>query len=157
MMSNRSSSSVILNGTPDEMLASMLIMMREMKQIYVAESIAIQSTNLKAFVNIQPQKTQIMQQFELGLKAIKAKGDEIKSASPKLREEIAILQTELDTFAEQSMTWSLRMVESIRRMQTRLIEAGRRSIQPETPLYTPKGAMGSYGARVQSTAINQAY
>jgi hypothetical protein len=63
----------------------------------------------------------------------------------------------MDELASLSMTWSERMVESIRRMQTRLIEAGRRSIQPETPLYNPKGAMGSYGTRVQSTAINQAY
>jgi hypothetical protein len=157
MTSNAQIPSALLNGTPDDMLRSMLILMRDMKQIYLAEKQAISSKALKDFIALQPLKTQFMQQFEIGLKAIRTKGDAIKSASPALRAEIITLQAEMDELASLSMTWSERMVESIRRMQTRLIEAGRRSIQPETPLYNPKGAMGSYGTRVQSTAINQAY
>ena len=58
--------------------------------------------------------------------------------------------------AEQSMEWSLRMADSMKRVQERLIQAARESLQKDIPTY---GAQGSFedGGRPVATAFNGAY
>ena len=152
-----SSSSRLLNGSPDEMLMEILVLMTTLKKIYEAENQAMLARRLKDFVALQPDKDIATRNFEIGLKAVKAKGDAIRNASPTLREQLITLQLELDVLAEQSMKWSLRMVESVRRMQSRLIEAARASIEKDKQLYNPRGSLGDMGTRVQATAINESF
>ena len=155
MDSNLQSS--LFNGSPDEMLEAMLLIMKNLKTLYEVERKAIDLKKLKEFSALQPEKQILMQHFEIGLKAIKAKGESIKSANPKLREEIITLQAELDALALYSQSWSERMVESIKRMQERLIKAGRAAIEDTQKLYTPKGVFKHSMSRVQATAINSAF
>jgi hypothetical protein len=151
------SSSLLLNGSPDDMLSEILALMLTLRRIYEAEHLAMNTRRLKDFVALQSEKEIATRNFEIGLKAVKAKGDTIKSASPALRETLILLQTDLDYLAEQSMKWSLRMVESVRRMQTRLIGAARAAMEKDKCLYNPRGSMNDMGTRVQATAINQSF
>ncbi len=132
-------------------------MKAHLKKIYEAEHQAMLARRLKDFVALQNDKDSATRNFEIGLKAVKAKGDAIRTASPALREQLISLQAELDVLAEQSMQWSLRMVESVRRMQVRLIEAARATIEKDKSLYNPRGTLDDMGTRVQATAINQSY
>ena len=151
------SNSHLLNGTPDQMLTEMLSLMLTLKKIYEAEHQAMNARRLKDFVSLQADKDLATRNFELGVKAVRAKGENIRSASPALREQLVNLQVELDVLAEQSMNWSIRMVESVRRMQTRLIGAARASVEKDKPLYNPRGSLNDMGTRAQATAINQSY
>lgn len=147
----------LLNGEPDDMLGELLLILMTLKKIYNAESDAMKNKRLKDFIALQPEKTELMHYFELGLRAVRAKGSAIKSAKASLREALINIQAEIDTLAEQSMNWSLRMAESVRRMQNRLILAGRASMKDDKPIYNPKGTLGTHQTRVQATAINESY
>ena len=152
-----SSSSRLLNGSPDDMLSEILSLMLTLKKIYEAEHQAMTARRLKDFVELQADKEIATRDFELGIKAVRAKGASIREASPALREQLVSLQVELDQLAEQSMRWSMRMVESVRRMQVRLIEAARASMDKDSQQYNTRGSLHDNGTRVQSTAINQSY
>lgn len=148
------SSSLLLNGTADDTLREVLSIMLHLKEIYIAEQSAMKANKIKDFIALQPTRDNMMRDLEIGIKAVKAKGDGIKSASIDLRQKLIDLQAEIDTLAEQSMNWSLRMVESIRRVQDRLIAAARASMQDDLNLYSRKGAMKQSTPRAQATAIN---
>lgn len=151
------SSSRLLNGSPDDMLSEILSLMLTLKKIYEAEHDAMTSRRLKDFVDLQASKDAATRDFELGIKAVRAKGESIREASPALREKLVSLQVELDVLAEQSMRWSMRMVESVRRMQVRLIEAARANMEKDSQKYNTRGSLHDTGTRVQSTTINQSY
>lgn len=156
-MSHSVNTTKLLNGNPDDMLGELLLIMMTLKKIYEAENKAMNERRIKDFINLQPEKTELMNYFELGLKAIRTKGEAVKNAKASLRETLINLQSDIDALAEQSMNWSLRMVESVRRMQTRLIMAGRATMDDQKPLYNPKGTLGTQNSRVPATAINQSY
>jgi hypothetical protein len=116
----------------------------------------MKTRNVDKFLSLQPVKEAYTRDYELLVKELQARSSTIKKMSSPLRDRIIAEQAELAVLAEQSMEWSLRMAESLKRVQERLIQAARESLQQDLPTY---GAQGSFedAGRPVATAFNSAY
>ena len=146
----------ILSGSAEKAMATMLGVMMGLKDLYRKETEAVKTRNVDKFLSLQPVKEAYTRDYELLVKELQARSSTIKKMSSPLRDRIIAEQAELAVLAEQSMEWSLRMAESLKRVQERLIQAARESLQQDLPTY---GAQGSFedAGRPVATAFNSAY
>ncbi len=150
------SQSNLLSGSPEKALLSMLDVMKGLKSIYREESDAVRKRDVQTFLKLQPSKEVYTRDYELLAKEIKARSASIKKADMHLRERLISEQHELTSLAEESICWCLRMADSLKRVQDRLIMAAREAIQKEKSGYGSSGEMDESGRPV-ATAFNEAY
>ena len=142
---------------PEKVLASLLALIKDLKNIYAQEVSAIKRGDTKAFLSFQPRKELLSRDYELRVKEVQARSAAIKMVDPALRNRIAMEQAELAILAEQSMTLAHRMAKSMQRLHERLIEAARHAVQQDKIQYGSAGIMAESGsAKPIATAINEA-
>lgn len=146
----------LMSGSPEKAMATMLGVMMGLKDLYKKETDAMKTRDVKKFLNLQPAKEAYTRDYEMLTKELQARSSSIKKSDSPLRERLVAEQEELAALAEESMSLSLRMADSLRRVQERLIAAAREAIQQEKASYSPTGEMGEM-SRVSATAFNEAY
>lgn len=146
----------LLSGSSEKAMATMLGVMMGLKDLYRKESEAMKIRDMRKFLNLQPAKEAYTRDYESLTKELQARSSSIKKTDSPLRARLVAEQHELAALAEESMSRSLRMAESLRRVQERLIAAAREAIQKEKTNYCASGGMGDTG-RAAATAFNQAY
>lgn len=149
------SESTLLSGSPEKALLSMLDVMKNLKKIYSEESAAVKGRDVSAFLKLQPSKAVYTRDYEMLAKEIKARSASIKKTDIHLRERLVSEQHELTSLAEESISWCLRMADSLKRVQDRLINAAREAIQKEKTMYGATGEIEDSG-RPSATAFNEA-
>ena len=150
------SESNLLSGSPDKAMATMLGVMMGLKDLYRTETEAMRIHDVQKFLNLQPAKEAYTRDYEMLTKEIQARSASIKKSDSPLRDRLKAEQAELAVLAEESMTWSLRMAESMRRVQERLINAAREAIKSEKAAYASSGVIED-SSRPVATAFNEAY
>lgn len=155
-MNNSPSEQTILSGSAEKAMATLLGVMIGLKDVYKKETGYIKSHDTTRFLNIQPTKEAYTRDYEILVKELQARSLSIKKMDTPLRERLVAEQKELEVLAEESMTYSLRMAQSLGRVQERLINAAREAIQSDKLNYSASGGMDSSGRPV-ATAFNQAY
>ena len=90
------------------------------------------------------------------MKELQARSSTIKKMDTPLRERLVAEQHELAALAEESMSWSLRMADALRRVQERLINAARETLKNDAPNYGAAGKIQASNTPV-ATAFNEAY
>ncbi len=149
------SEATLLSGSPEKALLSMLDVINKLKEIYSSESAAVKSRNIDGFLSLQPSKEIYTRDYELLVKEIKARSAAIKKTDRHLRDRVISEQHELTHLAEESISWCLRMTESLKRVQERLIDAARQAVQGDKQNYSASGAIDD-GGRPAATAFNEA-
>ena len=150
------SEATLLSGSPEKAMATMLGVMMGLKDLYRKEMDAMQSRDMEKFLTLQPVKEVYTRDYEMLAKEIQARSAAIKSMDSPLRARLIAEQGELSLLADQSMSWCLRMADSLRRVQDRLITAARLAMHSEKTSYGANGGMDGSG-RAVATAFNQAY
>lgn len=144
----------LMSGSPDKAMATMLGVMMGLKDLYRKETEAMRLRDINKFLNLQPAKEAYTRDYEMLTKELQARSATIKKSDSPLRERLVAEQAELALLAEESMTWSLRMAESMRRVQDRLISAAREAMQQDKTNYSASGLMGDSG-RATATAFSE--
>ncbi len=150
------SESNLLSGSPEKAMATMLGVMMGLKDLYKKETDAMRSRDVKKFLNLQPAKEAYTRDYEILVKELQARSMTIKKMDTPLRERLVAEQHELAALAEESMSWSLRMADAVRRVQERLINAARETLKNEAPNYGSAGKIQASATPV-ATAFNEAY
>lgn len=149
------SEATLLSGSPEKAMATMLGIMLGLKELYMKETDAIKKHDVNRFLNLQPAKEAYTRDYEILVREIQARSLSIKSMDTPLRDRLIAEQKELTVLAEESMGWSLRMAESLRRVQERLVIAAREALKKDKTSYSASGHIGDTG-RPTATAFNQA-
>lgn len=143
---------------PEKILSSMLALMKDLKAVYQDEVDAMAKNDTQKFMSLQPGKMALSRDYEIRVKEIQARSAAIKAADPFLRQMVVNEQTELAMLAEKSQSGALRMAESIKRLQERLIAAARQAVEHERLQYGKQGNMrGGDAGRPVATALNEAF
>ena len=146
----------LMSGSPEKAMATMLGVMLGLKDIYKKETEAMKNRDITRFVNLQPAKEAYTRDYEMLVKELQARSITIKKMESPLRERLVAEQHELAILAEESMSWSLRMAEAMRRVQDRLINAAREAMQSEKTNYAASGTIAASG-KTSATAFSEAY
>ena len=152
-MLNPPASSLSLSS-PDKLLAEVYGLIENLKDIYAKESAAMQARDIHEFLKLQPSKDLYTRDYELRVKEIKARSTSMKNADPVLRKKVIDAQIDMAILAENSMVFSLRMAESMKRVQHRLIDAARFALQQESTSYAASGTLDN-GSKLPATALNE--
>jgi hypothetical protein len=152
-MLNPPASSLSLSS-PDKLLSEVYGLIENLKDIYAKESAAMQARDIHEFLKLQPSKDLYTRDYELRVKEIKARSASMKNADPALRKKVIDAQIDMAILAENSMIFSLRMAESMKRVQHRLIDAARFALQQESTAYGASGSLDS-GNKLPATALNE--
>lgn len=155
-MTPSSSEQSILSGSAEKAMATLLGVMIGLKDVYKKETSYIKSRDTTRFLNIQPTKEAYTRDYENLVRELQARSLSIKKMNTPLRERLVAEQKELEVLAEESMTHSLRMAQSLQRVQERLINAAREAVQADKINYSASGGMDITGRPV-ATAFNEAY
>ncbi len=157
MTQTLASSSFSLGGSPEGTLNTMIVLTQKLKHIYQDELNALDSNNLKAFLDLQPSKAQVSRDYELSVKEIQVRSASIKKTDPALRAKVMAEQNELAALAERSQAICSRMAESIKRVRARLIEAARNAVADEQRSNYSSDGKKDCGAAAKpvATAINE--
>lgn len=148
------SEATLLSGSPEKALVAMLGIMINLKEVYSKEVQAMRARDLSAFLRLQPKKEAYTRDYEMLAKEIQARSLSIKKEDIRLRERLIAEQQELKVLAEESLSWCNRMAESARRVQQRLIESARESLQKDKANYQASGALGN-SYRAPATAFSE--
>ncbi len=152
-MLNPPASSLSLSS-PDKLLSEVYNLIENLKDIYTKEIAAMDSRNIQDFLKLQPSKDLYTRDYELRVKEIKARSSAMKNADPALRKKVIDAQIDMAMMAENSMVFSLRMAESMKRVQHRLIDAARFALQQESTSYAASGTLDT-GTKLPATALNE--
>lgn len=147
----------LMSGSPEKAMATMLGVMMGLKDLYKKETAAMKSRDVTRFLNLQPAKEAYTRDYEMLVKELQARSSTIKKSDSPLRERLVAEQHELAVLAEESMSWSLRMADSMRRVQERLINAAREAIQSEKTNYGAAGTIDAPSGKMVPTAFSEAY
>lgn len=145
----------LMSGSPEKAMATMLGVMLGLKDIYHKESEAMKKRDIKRFMNLQATKEVYTRDYEMLVRELQARSPTIKKMDTPLRARLLAEQKELAALAEESMSWSLRMADSLKRVQERLINAARQAMQSEKSSYGSNGVIDASG-KPSATAFNEA-
>ncbi len=143
---------------PEKLLNGLLVLMRDLKHVYLQEVTALRAGDTRQFLALQPDKEILSRDYEHRVREVQARAAAIKQADQALRGRVAVEQAELAVIADQAMNLSAKMAESMRRLHERLIDAARHAVQKEKIQYGSAGVLtDSAAAKPVATAINEAF
>ena len=140
---------------PEILLKGLLALMQDLKTVYQNEVDAMAKNDTQKFMSLQSSKIALSNDYEIRVKEVQARSAAIKQADPFLRQMIVAEQTELSALAEKSQSGALRMAESIKRLQERLVAAARQAVAHDKLQYGKTGQMKAGDqSRPVATSVN---
>jgi hypothetical protein len=144
--------------SPDQVLTSLLELMDRVSASYQKGISLLRAGDVRGFRDQQMVATQLSREYEIEVKGITVRGGAIKSANPSLREEVLARQESLAKVADEYQYLCLRMAESAKRVQDRLLNAARKAIQQEQSAYSAHGTLESVAStKPIATSINSSF
>lgn len=97
-------------------MQDMMATIDALRGVYVRETEALENTDTKTFLSLQDEKLEIAQLYKRGIEALMTRKDDLKSASPTVKGQLAAAQKEFATLANRNMEALQRMQRSTERL-----------------------------------------
>jgi hypothetical protein len=144
--------------SPDQVLESLLSLMDRVETSYKQGITMIRAGDVNGFRKVQPDTIQLSRDYEIEVKAVSVRGATLKTADESLREKVLTRQEALAKTADEYQSLCLRMAESARRVQERLLNAARYALQAEQSAYAADGTLASAASgKPVATSINTSF
>lgn len=144
-----------LSADPKQAMQDMMMTIDALRNVYVAETTALQSSDTDAFLNLQDEKIIAAQRYHSGLSDFLNRKDEILSVHPDLKAIIRRKQEEFSTVARDNMDALDRMRRTVDRMGSRIMQAARDTATRDSVSYGNKGSMTGYNNKPITMGLNE--
>ncbi|MCB1557569.1 MAG: hypothetical protein KDJ50_01435 [Alphaproteobacteria bacterium] len=150
--------SVTLSSMPtDKLLQSVLDRMERLVILYTQEIDVLGVGDMHKFQMLQPEKIRLVRDCENGISQISVRKEEMGTCDEALKSRLLVTHNALQDLALQSKRSCEARSKSVRRIQERLLEAARATVNKNSNGYGRTGKLDSHlSAKPLATAINQA-
>lgn len=140
----------------EKALLNILDNMEELSTLYIQELDAIELRDMQKFSSLQPHKDRLVKDCEIRMSEISRQASLMKTISPALKERVVVAENTLRELAGKSQRACRVRAETMKRVQSRLLEAARHIMMADQKLYNSKGKSSVGKNKPVATAINEA-
>lgn len=145
----------VLSADPKRAMQEMMDTIDTLRNVYVAETTALQAADTEEFFSLQDQKIEAAQNYHSGISEFLARKDELLTVNPDLKTLIHRKQEEFSAVAEQNLDALDRMRRTVERMGNRIMKAARDTAAREGVTYGNSGSMNSYRNKPVTMGLNE--
>ena len=144
----------LLPQDPDKALQQVMETVEAFKHVLMRETSALKATDTEGFLALQDEKLDVARAYQSGMSQLLSRKDEIRLASPALKERLANMQQDFRAQAQANRDSIERMRKGMERLEHRIMGAARKSAQKETEIvYGASGQMQHSG--IASMGVNE--
>ncbi len=144
-----------LSADPKRAMQDMMETIDALRNVYVAETTALQTADTAAFFSLQDQKIEAAQNYHSGISEFLSRKDEIMTVHPDLKSLIRRKQEEFSEIARENLDALDRMRRTVDRMGNRIMKAARDTAAREGVTYGNSGSMNSYRNKPVTMGLNE--
>lgn len=144
-----------LSADPKRAMQDMMETIDALRNVYVAETTALQTADTEAFFSLQDQKIEAAQNYHSGISEFLSRKDEIMTVHPDLKSMIRRKQEEFSEIARENLDALDRMRRTVDRMGNRIMKAARDTAAREGVTYGNSGSMNSYRNKPVTMGLNE--
>lgn len=144
-----------LSADPKRAIQDMMETIDALRNVYVAETVALQTADTATFFSLQDEKIEAAQNYHTGISEFLARKDEIMTVHPDLKNIIRRKQEEFSEVARENLDALDRMRRTVDRMGNRIMKAARDAAAREGVTYGNSGSMNSYRNKPVTMGLNE--
>lgn len=144
-----------LSPDPKKAIQDMMQTIDALRNVYVAETMALAKSDTSAFLGLQDKKIEAAQNYHTGISEFLARKDEILTVHPDLKSLIRKKQEEFSEIARENLDALDRMRRTVDRMGNRIMQAARDAATREGVTYGKSGNMSGYKNRPVTMGLNE--
>lgn len=119
-----------------------IIAVTALRDVLLKETDALKQSKTSLFLELQDEKVDAARRYELLVTNLMNRGAEIKSADPKLKEQLQRLQTDFSKVAAENVEWIERMKTATKRLGETIMKNARRALESQSQFaYGSSGVM----------------
>lgn len=146
---------LVLPKDPNRAVDTLIAVIDRVEDVYRRETKALKGADTSAFIDLQGEKVIAAQNYQAGINQLMERAEEIKQASPALKQKLEQRREDFNTTALENMDALERMQRSLNRLNDRIMEAARRSAKENTGQYGAAGQMRQDERRALSIGISE--
>ncbi len=144
-----------LSADPQQAIQDMMSTIDALRNVYIAETAALKSSDTTAFLTLQDEKIIAAQRYHNGISDFLERKDEILKTRPDLKAIIHRKQEEFSAVAHENMDALARMRRTVERMGARIMQAARDAATREGVTYSNNGNMHGYRNKPVTMGLNE--
>lgn len=144
-----------LSSDPKRAIQDMMQTIDALRNVYVAETMALAASDTPAFLSLQDQKIEAAQNYHTGISEFLTRKDEILTVHPDLKSLIRRKQEEFSDVARENLDALDRMRRTVDRMGNRIMQAARDAATREGVTYGKSGNMNGYKNKPVTMGLNK--
>ena len=144
-----------LSADPKRAMQDMMETIDTLRNVYAAETAALQAADTDGFFALQDEKIEAAQNYHSGISELLARKDEMLSVHPDLKSLIRRKQEEFSEIARENLDALDRMRRTVDRMGNRIMKAARDTAAREGVTYGNSGSMSSYRNKPVTMGLNE--
>lgn len=133
---------------PNKALEEMIATVDSLRSVYRLETEALAASDTKKFLALQDDKLLAARKYQHGVEAMASRRDEMKAASPRLRERLQGMHADFSALAAKNLEALERMRRSTERLGDTIMQAARDAAKRKRTIsYAGNGALSSHSER----------
>lgn len=144
-----------LSADPKRAIHDMMQTIDALRNVYVAETMALAASDTPTFLSLQDQKIEAAQNYHTGISEFLTRKDEILTVHPDLKGIIRKKQEEFSDVARENLDALDRMRRTVDRMGNRIMQAARDAATREGVTYGKSGSMNGYKNKPVTMGLNE--
>jgi hypothetical protein len=119
-----------------------IIAVTALKDVLVKETDALKNSKTSLFLDLQDEKVEVARRYELLVNNLMARGAELKSADPKLKDRLNRLQASFSEVSNENLAWIRRMENATKKLGETIMKSARKTAESQTQFaYGASGKM----------------
>lgn len=144
-----------LSADPKQAMQDMMQTIDALRNVYVAETAALKSSDTDTFLTLQDEKIIAAQRYHNGISDFLSRKDEILLVHPDLKSMIRRKQEEFSVVAKENLDALDRMRRTVERMGNRIMQSARDAATRDSVSYNPNGNMSGYRNKPVTMGLNE--
>lgn len=140
---------------PSVALQDMMQTIDALRNVYIEETMALISSDTKAFFSLQDRKIETAQKYHAGFTEIINRKDEMLAVHPDLKKLFGRKQVEFSKVAAENLEALNRMNRTVDRLGRRIMETARDAAKREGPAYGAGGNMSHHRNKPITMGLNE--
>jgi len=153
---NASYEGIILSAAPEKAMAEMMDTIDDLRSVYIAENLALENSDTKAFMGLQDKKFETARLYQQGIEQIMARKDEMRRVDPALKRKLERMQADFAQLAAINKDSIKRMQRTMDRLNNTIRSAAKDAVnKQQATSYGEHGRLHTTEKRVVSTGISE--
>jgi len=147
---------IMLSASPDKAMHEMMETIDDLRSVYIAENLALEKADTKAFMGLQDKKFATARLYQHGIEQILARKDEMRRVDPALKRKLERMQSDFSQLAATNKEAIKRMQRTMDRLNNTIRSAAKDAVnKQQATSYGEHGRLHTTEKRVVSTGISE--